>query len=130
MRKITNEVLTASVLRTKELKAENSGYEAPKWVQFSRELLRYGYILELYEARKTFSKYITVKGEDAKPFKVRFSNHKPIKSREEMGDCDFFVGISHLNTSTWRDAITAVHQHFEHKHKLIPIEEPVDLPWD
>jgi hypothetical protein len=83
-----------------------------KWVEFCEALLKEGYWLTLYEARQTYSKYITVRKAGHSPFKVRFSNHKPIKSRELSGDCDFFVGVTNLGIANTQMALSAVRKHF------------------
>lgn len=73
-------------------------------------LVAAGFHLELYEARQTKSKYITVRreGDWSRSYKVRFSDHKPIHYREMAGDCDFFVGVTHTGTRNTHDAINAV----------------------
>ena len=85
-------------------------YGKAKWLQFCEELLD-TYELYLYEARRTFSKYITIKKND-KSYKVRFSNHRPNWQRELNKDCDFFVGVSNYNVTTTDDALKAVHKYF------------------
>jgi len=78
-------------------------FEIPKFVQFIAYALSKGYKVHLYDAQTTVSKYVTIiNGE--KKFKVRFSNHKPNKQRQLNGDCDFFVGHSHGNITTTRQA--------------------------
>ncbi len=76
-----------------------------------------GFTLSLYEAKRTFSKYITVSDSTRKTFTVRFSNHRPIKSREESGDCDFFVGVNNFKTTTTAQAIEATKIHFASEAK-------------
>lgn len=71
-----------------------------------------GFKVSLYEARRTFSKYLTVE-RDEKKFKVRFSNHKPIKEREENNDCDFFVGVTNYKVTTTEDALKSVYTFFK-----------------
>src|SRR5690606_17959069 len=61
--------------------SENLGYGKQKWVYFCEVLIERRFQLELYEARQTVSKYITIR-KNNKTFKVRFSNHKPCKNRE------------------------------------------------
>ena len=84
------------------------GFSKQKWISFCEDLLVRGFTLELYEARKTFSKYITINGS----YKVRFSNHKPIYARELNKDCDFFVGVSNTGARNTQDALEAVEKHF------------------
>lgn len=110
--KMTDDTITEKFLSERADGLANAGYAKPKWIIFCELLLRNGYSLTLYEARQTFSKYITVRKEGFKPFKVRFSNHKPIEHRELSGDCDFFVGITHKDTTNTNDALAAVERHF------------------
>jgi hypothetical protein len=107
--------LTAEYLANRSFNTVRAGYTEPKWILFSKKLMAEGFVIRLYEARKTVSKYITVikPGSYLKPFKVRFSNHAPIRYHEENGDCDFFVGRTHLNTTTTSDAIMAVFEYFK-----------------
>ncbi len=88
------------------------GFGKPKWMMFCEHFLELGFTIRLYEARETFSKYVSVISQDGKTYKVRFSNHKPIKSREANGDCDFFVGINHFQTNTTEDAILSTKAFF------------------
>lgn len=114
VKKITNEVLTEALLKKRTDILANAGYEQPKWIGFSQRLITEGFTLELYEARKTFSKYITIFKDGFKPYKVRFSNHMPIERRELAGDCDFFVGKTHTGIRNTGMALNAVMAHFEH----------------
>lgn len=98
-------------LKARVDRAAASGYGKAQWIIFCETMLDAGYNVYLYEARQTFSKYVSVH-KDGKRFKVRFSNHKPIKRREMKGDCDFFVGVTNLNVTTTKDAIAAVEKHF------------------
>ncbi len=91
--------------------AIEKGFGKQKWVEFCEVMLCHGLRVHLYEARKTFSKYVTVSRGKQK-FKVRFSNHKPIKRREENGDCDFFVGVTNTGSRTTEDAIKATLEFF------------------
>lgn len=106
MRRVTQDFLVGRFR-----KSEKNGYPKAKWIQFCEEMLSRGYSLTLYEARRTVSKYVTVHSGE-KQFRVRFSNHKPIKHRELDGDCDFFVGITHTGVRTTDDAIEAVEEYF------------------
>ena len=99
--KVTKEFLNSRIHKV---------YGKAKWLQFCEELLD-EYELYLYEARHTFSKYITIKKND-KSYKVRFSNHKPNWRREFNKDCDFFVGVSNYNITTTEDALKAVNKYF------------------
>jgi hypothetical protein len=105
-RKATNEKLTPAFLAQRVKEAEAKGWGKAKWIMFCERMMAEGFDVTLYEARRTFSKYVTVRS-GAKSYKVRFSNHRPIKRREEAGDCDFFVGVCNLTTTTTDQAITA-----------------------
>lgn len=107
MRKATNQKIARDFLEKRVQGCIAKGYQKQKWVEFCEAMMERGYTLTLYEARRTVSKYITVHNGDHK-FKVRFSNHKPIRDRKANGDCDFFVGKTHLNWSTTAQAIAAV----------------------
>ena len=110
MQKATNKRISKSYLESRI----STQFGKQKWISFCEVLLDEGYDLYLYEARKTFSKYITVKNKTKnKQFKVRFSNHKPIYGREVNGDCDFFVGVTNLGVSTTSDALRAVKDYME-----------------
>lgn len=111
-KKATNKVITENLLRGRTSGLIAHGYDKPKWIVFCEALMARGYVLTLYEARRTFSKYITVQKEGFPPFKVRFSNHKPILERELNGDCDFFVGVTNLRVTHTGMALAAVQRHF------------------
>lgn len=110
--KATDLKVTKGFLDERHKRVEALGYNKQKWVQFCEIMLEKGFVLTLYEARRTFSKYITVRDENRATFKVRFSNHKPIPQREANGDCDFFVGVTNSGVSTWRDAVYATLKYF------------------
>lgn len=62
----------------------------------------------MYEVKKTVSKYITVHNSTTgRNFLVRFSNHAPNYKREKNGDCDFFVGRTHLGVTNTANALFA-----------------------
>lgn len=107
LRKQTNTVVTPEFLEARASAAAASGYQKAKWIVFSEAILAMGLSLTLYEAWQTFSKYLTVR-DGSRLFKVRFSNHRPIKRREIAGDCDFFVGVTNLGVTTTEDALRAV----------------------
>ena len=109
-KKATNLTVTRTFLRARQLRAK--GFPKAKWIEFCEICLDSGFTVSLYEARKTYSKYVSVL-KDGRSFKVRFSNHAPIKSREVNGDCDFFVGHTHLGVTNTEAAIKAVALHFQ-----------------
>lgn len=113
-KKATNKIVDIGYLRSRASYLESGGFKKSKWIVFCEEMLRLGLVCELYEARQTVSKYITVRlPEDRrKSFKVRFSDHKPIYHRELEGHCDFFVGRTNLKITTTQQAIAAACEFF------------------
>ncbi len=100
-----NIIVTKKFLEDKTPKVKH--FTTPKWVEFCLYFIDCpGITISYYEAKKTASKYIILH-KNNQQFKVRFSNHKPIKLREKRGDCDFFVGVNNLSVSTTIDAIKA-----------------------
>lgn len=110
--KATNLKVTPVYLASRSGDLAKRGYEKPKWIVFCECLLSKGLTVHLYEARKTFSKYVTVSDASGRSFKVRFSNHKPIASREARGDCHFFVGVTNQKVTTTGMALDATLKHF------------------
>lgn len=110
--KMRNDPITPEFLKFRADVTKNAGYSKPRWIEFSETLLERGYILKIYEAKRTVSKYITISNDKGKSFKVRFSNHLPIKARELEGDCDYFVGVTNLRTTNYRMALMAVNEFF------------------
>ncbi|WP_337187561.1 hypothetical protein [Phenylobacterium sp.] len=113
IQKATNKVVTLDYLNHRAESLHRAGYEKPRWIIFCEVMIRDGFLVTLYEARRTVSKYITVARPDLGDFKVRFSNHRPIAARELNGDCDFFVGVTNLATTTTGQAIAAVRDRFK-----------------
>lgn len=92
-------------------KASYGGFPKPKYIEFCETMLNAGFQVDLYEARRTVSKYVTVYAA-GKEYKVRFSNHKPIREREARGDCDFFVGKTNYATTNTAQAVKATLKFF------------------
>lgn len=111
-KKVHHEYVDKHFVTKRTRAAMGMGYEVPKYVQFIDKMLNIGYRVKLHEAFETRSKYVTVEGGHDLQFKVRFSNHKPIKARELAGDCDFFVGMTHTGTRTTNMAVEAVREFF------------------
>lgn len=111
MSKATNKPLTLNYLVSREQATKEKGFDCPRWIQFSKVMMANGLTVILYEARETVSKYITVT-DGQKQFKVRFSNHKPIRAKEAESSCDFFVGRTHFGVTTTSQAIAAVAKFF------------------
>lgn len=130
IKKATNLVVNQPYLKKRADILANAGYVKPKWIGFCETMLAKGYVLTLYEARETFSKYITVSKSGFKPYKVRFSNHKAIYAREMNGDCDFFVGVGNLKVTTTEHAILATDAHFtKQKYELNEKLEQLEHEW-
>ena len=98
--------ITPTFLTERAERSASRGYAKAKWIEFCETMLKHNLSMTLYEAKKSRSKYIKVRNED-KVYKVRFSNHMPIKEREKNGDCDFFVGQTHQGRTTTSDAVEA-----------------------
>ncbi len=82
-----------------EIKDYNPAFSPPKYLLFIKALLEEGFPVKRYVAGP--SKYIFVYDvRDEEVYKIRFSNHRPIYEKEMENDCDFYVGISHKQTST------------------------------
>ena len=113
MAKANNKLVTDKFLQQRANSAIKQGYPKQRWVYFCERLIQMGFRIFLYEARQTCSKYITVALDGASyRYKVRFSDHKPIQRREMAGDCDFFVGVTNLGTTTTTHALQAVADYF------------------
>lgn len=111
--KYNNEKVDMRLLRRR---CGDGRYGISQWIKFCYIMLNEGFGVNLYEARETYSKYITVidyRGNQS--FKVRFSNHKPIKARELNNDCDYFVGVTHTGV---RDIHGAIHELLQSFGKL------------
>jgi len=85
------------------------GFTIPKWVTFCETLLADDWSVKLHESQSTVSRYIYV-NKNGHNFKVRFSNHKPSKTKEEINDSDFYVGISHFGVMRTEDVIKKLNQ--------------------
>jgi hypothetical protein len=98
MKKATNIPVDRAYLALRHEKSRRAGFlRKAKWIEFCEAMLARGYRVSLYEARRTVSKYLTVQCR-RRSFKVRFSNHAPV--REAAGDCDLFVGLYDFGTTT------------------------------
>lgn len=107
-RKATNLKVSIEYLAKRTADLANKGWSKSKWIEFCEAMLGHGYDVWLYEARQTLSKYCTVGNPRSRQeFKVRFSNHRPIREREKAGDCDFFVGKCNFVTTNTAQAIAA-----------------------
>ena len=90
---------------------DGAGFSSPKYLQYIKMALEKNYKVSLYDAQTTVSKYVTVK-KGKRTFKVRFSNHKPNKTKELNNECDFFVGITHLGITNTDNAWEATKKFF------------------
>lgn len=112
-RKVRNAHMDRQFLTYRAEMARRGGFSTPRYIWFGFRLLELGLKAQLYEARETRSKYITIFADKAGPrFKVRFSNHKPNEHVELSGDCDFYVGHTNTGIRTSEDALRAVEQFF------------------
>lgn len=95
-----------SLHKTEEtIKNYNKKYPTPKYLLFIKHMIENGWEVKVYVSR--VSKYVFVtKGEEI--YKIRFSNHKPIYQKEQESDCDFYVGISHMQVSTTDQIINKI----------------------
>lgn len=109
--KATHLLVTKPFLEGRTQRALMGGYSKQKWISFCEAVMALGLTVHLYEARATASKYVTV-SDKGRAFKVRFSNHRPIKAREAAGDCDFFVGVCNSVTTNTGQALSATRQFF------------------
>ncbi|NRA76833.1 MAG: hypothetical protein HRU18_01385 [Pseudoalteromonas sp.] len=106
-----NILITTEYLDSREKATIKAGYSSPKWIGYCREVMSKGIRVEMYEAKSTVSKYIySIQGN--KVFKVRFSNHRPNKFKQQMNDCDFFVGVSNGLVTRTEDALKATMEYF------------------
>lgn len=110
--KVKNMEITQAFLDHRAAHSVKKGYKKQRWVEFCETMLAEGLTVHLYEARKTFSKYLTV-SRGKRRFRVRYSNHRPNNAKELAGDCDFFVGVTNTGTRTTEDAIQAVFNFFD-----------------
>lgn len=85
-------------------------YQTPKYLSFIRNMLEDGWKVKLYEAG--VSKYVFVV-KDQCIFKIRFSNHKPIYSKQQENDCDYYVGISHKDARTAEDVEETIKNNYQ-----------------
>jgi len=83
-------------------------FKTPKYLTFIKTMLREGWSVKMYEVER--SKYVFIYKDDT-IYKVRFSNHKPIYSRQMANDCDFYVGISYKQVSTTEEIISKIKNH-------------------
>jgi hypothetical protein len=107
--KKAHQYVTKDYLMRRANYARSAGFPVPKFIEFSVWALEAGFRVFLHESHSTVSKYVYVEnGSRRNQFKVRFSNHKPNREKEVLGDCDFFVGIAHHRTTTTEMAKEAV----------------------
>ncbi len=99
--KITNEILQQLKKRV------DPKYKIPKYIIFCEEMISSGFTVTLLRSRSTVSKYVFVKYNNIS-IKVRFSNHRPTKSKQDTNDSDFYVGISNYGCITTEELIPIV----------------------
>jgi len=105
--------VTYEYLREVEEKTNNSGFPTQKWVLFCRVCLDRRWTVRIRPAETTRSKYILVISK-GKRRKVRFSDHRPNREREENGDCDILVGAKNSEGKwiNWEEAIILIKNYF------------------
>lgn len=84
----------------------NSQWGVPKWLEFCEFFAARNVTVKVYNSLSTVSKYVSLKPQKGRKritLKIRFSNHKPNRSRS--ADCDIVVGISHRGVITTEQAI-------------------------
>jgi hypothetical protein len=89
----------------REIKNYPKQYPTPKYLLFIKQMIDSGWMVKLYKAG--VSKYVfLIKGNDI--FKIRFSNHLPLYYKEVESDCDYYVGVSHLQCSTTEQILNEI----------------------
>ena len=96
-------------LESRNASYERRGYGRAKWIDFILTLRAQGLRVGVYEAATTFSKYVYVIFPGGGVFKVRFSNHRPAKSKQVEDDSDFYVGVSNGLVTRTEDALAAIY---------------------
>lgn len=91
-------------------------YPTPKYLLFIRWFLLHGFRVKVYVAQ--VSKYVFVY-RNGSIYKIRFSNHKPIYTKQMENDCDFYVGVSHLSTYTTDQIIAMITEKEGIKKKVV-----------
>lgn len=89
----------------KEIENYPKQYQTPKYLLFIKTMIENGSKVKIYKAG--VSKYVFVIT-DTDTYKIRFSNHRPIFSKEIEEDCDFYVGVSHRNCQTTEEIINII----------------------
>lgn len=91
--------LTIKFLNELKPKYLRSGYPIPKWMIFSETLIKRGWIVKMYAAKTTVSKYLYIRFKKM-AYKIRFSDHKANKMAERNKDADFYIGRGNFGTIT------------------------------
>lgn len=82
----------------------NKGYSIPKWIQFCETMLSHGWSVSLHRAKTTVSKYVYIR-KGKKNLKIRFSNHRANRYKEQIDDCDYYVGVGNFGVITTEKVI-------------------------
>ena len=101
------EKLTLNSLQMKKVLYIKKGYNLPKWVLFSEELIKDEWKVELCDSKSTVSKYLYI-SKNGQKFKIRFSNHKPNKQKESQKDCDYYVGVGNKGVITTEQVLKLI----------------------
>lgn len=83
---------------------EKKGYNVPQWIRFCEAMLGLGLSVSLYRAKTTVSKYVHVAFPSGN-VKVRFSNHRANKAKENLNDADYYVGVGNKYVLTTDELI-------------------------
>ena len=87
----------------------------PVWVQLCDAIIALGLRVSIYDSKSTVSKYIEVYRENHKNcFKIRISNHAPVRGSRNFEPSDFYVGANFPDEkwNNWKDALAKVKEVF------------------
>lgn len=94
-----------------------SNYSPAKWIKFCAVMLNLGFIVKLYKAKSTCSRYVFLHKDGMRDLKVRFSNHLPAIGAQEVNDSDFYVGVSNFGCITTEELIEKIKGMLDEKSK-------------
>jgi hypothetical protein len=88
----------------------------PKWIKFCYVMLENNWIISLYRAQTTRSKYIYIK-KNKRNYKIRFSDHKANFHQETKNDCDYYVGVGNYGVITTEQLIEQLNKDLVNENK-------------
>jgi len=115
--------LSLEYLKSLEPRYTKQGYSVPKWIIFCKELIKNGWEVSLYRSKSTVSKYVFIKKDDKK-YKVRFSNHKANRQKEDTGDCNFYVGVGNKGVITTEQLLEWIINGNEEHYQIVRRKDP------